>query len=130
MALDLSVSYRAPETARAMSQAASQFVASSNGEQRAAATFPFAGDERYAWGYRPRLRNGLRRMAMTREQRQLALALVDAGMSTRGAAQARWSIALDDTLREHERADGHVIESRSWRDSESYWFSKRPQACR
>jgi hypothetical protein len=62
-------------------------------------------------------------MAMTREQRQLALAIFDAGMSERGASQARWSIALDDTLREHERADGHVIESVSWRDSELYWFS-------
>ena len=123
MALDLSVSYRAPETARAMSQAALQFVASLNGEQRAAATFPFAGDERYEWEYRPQVRNGLRLMSMTREQQQLALALFDAGMSRRGAEQARWAIALDSILREHERADGHVIESKSWRDSEFYWFS-------
>jgi hypothetical protein len=57
-------------------------------------------------------------MAVTREQQQLALALFDAGMSTRGAAQARWSIALDDILREHERAAGHVIASESWRDVE------------
>ncbi len=46
MAVDLSMSYRAPATARAMSQAASRFVASLNDAQRAAATFPFAGEER------------------------------------------------------------------------------------
>ncbi len=86
MTVDLSVSYRAPATARAMAEAASRFVDSLNEAQRAAATFPFAGDERYEWEYRPKVRNGLRLMSMTREQQRLALALVDSGMSERAVA--------------------------------------------
>jgi hypothetical protein len=121
MAIDLSVSYRAPTTARAMADAANRFLESLNEAQRDAATFPFAGDERYAWDYRPTPRNGLRLMNMTRDQQALALALVDAGLSRRGAEQTRWIIELDDILREHERIDGRVFFG--WRDAEYYWFS-------
>jgi hypothetical protein len=121
MAVDLSVSYRAPATARAMAQAAAAFLAALNPAQREAASFPFAGDERYEWNYRPTPRNGLRLMNMTKEQQALALALVDAGMSARGAEQTRWIMALDDILREHERQDGRVF--LGWRDAEYYWFS-------
>lgn len=121
MAVDLSVSYRAPATARAMSDAAAAFLDALNPAQRAAAAFPFAGDERYEWNYRPTPRNGLRLMNMTRAQQGLAFALVDAAMSARGAEQTRWIIALDDILKEHEREDGRVF--MGWRDAEYYWFS-------
>jgi len=129
MAVDLSVSYRAPATARAMSEAATRFVDSLNPIQRKAATFPFAGDERYTWNYRPTQggdsrfydRNGLRLINMTGEQQQLALALIDASMSARSAAQARWIMQLEDILREHERADGRMFPG--VRDRELYWFS-------
>jgi uncharacterized protein DUF3500 len=121
MTVDLSVSYRAATTARAMAEAATRFLASLNDVQRDAATFPFAGDERFIWNYRPTPRNGLRLMNMTREQQTLALALLDAGLSARSAEQARWIIQLDDILREHERIDGRVFQG--WRDAEYYWFS-------
>jgi hypothetical protein len=129
MAVDLSVSYRAPATARAMSEAAIKFLDSLNPAQRKAATFPFAGDERYTWNYRPTQggdsrfydRNGLRIMNMTSEQQRLALALIDASMSQRSAEQARWIMALENILREHERADGRMFPG--VRDSELYWFS-------
>jgi hypothetical protein len=121
MTVDLSVSYRAATTARAMSEAATRFLASLNDAQREAAAFPFAGDERYIWNYRPTPRNGLRLMNMTREQQALALALLDSGLSARSAEQARWIIQLDDILREHERIDGRVFQG--WRDAEYYWFS-------
>ena len=129
MAVDLSVSYRAPATARAMAEAATRFVASLNPAQRKEATFPFAGDERYTWNYRPTQggdsrfydRKGLRLINMTSEQQQLALALIDAGMSARSAEQARWIMALENILREHERADGRTFPG--VRDSELYWFS-------
>jgi hypothetical protein len=121
MAVDVSVSYRAPATARAMAEAATRFLDSLNPAQRENATFPFAGDERYEWNYRPTPRNGLRLMNMTKDQQTLALALVDAGMSARGAEQTRWIIELDDILREHERQDGRVFQG--WRDAEYYWFS-------
>ncbi|MCC7370754.1 MAG: DUF3500 domain-containing protein [Chloroflexi bacterium] len=121
MAVDLALSYRAPATARAMADAAANFLDALNVAQRAAASFPFTGDERYEWNYRPTPRNGLRLMNMTREQQGLALALVDAGMSARGAEQTRWIMTLDDILREHERQDGRVF--LGWRDAEYYWFS-------
>ena len=121
MTVDLSVSYRAKATAQAMAQAASRFVESLGPAQREAATFPFAGDERYSWNYRPTPRNGLRLMNMTKEQQDLALALVDTGTSTRASEQVRWIMKLDDILREHERAEGRVFQG--WRDAEYYWFS-------
>src|SRR4030095_2501504 len=97
--------------------------------QRKAATFPFAGDERYTWNYRPTQggdsrfydRNGLRIINMTAEQQQLALALIDAGMSKRSAEQARWIMELESIRREHERADGRIFIG--VRDRELYWFS-------
>jgi hypothetical protein len=129
MAIDLSVSYRAPATARAMAEAAIRFLDSLNEAQREVATFPFTGDERYLWNYRPTQsgdsrimdRGGLRIINMTREQQDLALALYDTGLSRRGAEQARWIMQLENILREHERADGRIFVG--VRDNELYWFS-------
>jgi len=121
MAVDVSVSYRAPATARAMAEAATKFLDSLNPAQREYATFPFAGDERYIWNYRPTPRNGLRMINMTKEQQQAALALVDAGMSARSAEQTRWIMDLEEILKAHEVQDGRVFQG--WRDSEYYWFS-------
>jgi hypothetical protein len=121
MAVDVSVSYRAPATARAMADAATRFLDSLNPAQRGYATFPFSGDERYEWNYRPTPRNGLRMINMTKEQQQLALALVDAGMSKRSAEQTRWIMDLEEILKAHEVQDGRVFQG--WRDSEYYWFS-------
>ena len=129
MAVDVSTSYRAPATARAMAEAARRFLDSLNPAQREVATFPFAGDERYTWNYRPTQggdsavfdRKGLRIMNMTAEQQQLALALYDTGLSRRAAEQARWIMELENVLREHERADGRLFVG--VRDRELYWFS-------
>jgi len=106
MAVDLSVSYRAPATARAMSEAAIKFLDSLNPIQRKAASFPFAGDERYTWNYRPTQggdsrfldRNGLRIISMTAEQQSLALSLIDASMSKRSAEQDDGDGFLDHGL--------------------------------
>src|SRR5437762_2791899 len=127
MALDLSVSYRAPATARAMAEAANRFLDSLNSDQRKEATFPFAGDERTIWNYRPTIagdsrfldRKGLRIMNMTREQQELALALYDTGLSKRAAEQARRIMQLEDVLRDHERAD--VGLNPRLRDGEQLW---------
>src|SRR5689334_5047847 len=129
MAIDLSVSYRAPTTARAMAEAATRFLDSLNPAQRKAAELPFTGDERYVWNYRPTIcgdskvldRKGLRLINMTREQQELALALYDTGLSKRAAEQARWIMQLENILREHERADGRVFDG--VRDNELYWFA-------
>ena len=129
MAIDLSVSYRAPATARAMAEAANRLLGSLNEGQRKVATFPFTGDERYSWNYRPTIagdsrlldRKGVRIINMTSEQQKLALALYDTSLSKRAAEQARWIMQLEDILREHERAEGRGFNG--IRDSELYWFA-------
>ncbi|MCA1645289.1 MAG: DUF3500 domain-containing protein [Chloroflexi bacterium] len=108
---DLSTSDRAPATAGRMASAALDFLASLNDMQHRAATLPFGDDRRYIWDYRPpesTPRNGLRLINMTREQQAKALALLDIGLSTRGAEQVRQIIDLETPLLESEREEGRV----------------------
>ena len=97
IALDLSLTERAPATARRLADAAVEFLDSLNESQRKAATLPFGDDRRYVWDYRPpesTPRNGLRLINMTAEQRRKAEAVMDIGLSTRGADQVRKIIGL------------------------------------
>jgi len=111
IALDLSLTERAPATARRLADAAVEFLASLNESQRKAATLPFGDDRRYVWDYRPpesTPRNGLRLINMTAEQRRKAEAVMDIGLSTRGAEQVRKIMELETPLREQERVEGRV----------------------
>jgi hypothetical protein len=121
MATDLSVTYRAPASARRMADAANKFVESLTSEQRAVATFPFEGDERYEWAYTPIPRNGLLLSDMTPPQRDAALALFEAGLSARSAHEGREIIALETNLKELEAMENRV--SRWDRTPVHYWFS-------
>ncbi len=121
MAVDLTLASQAPAVARRMAEAATRFLDALSTEQRAVATFPFAGDERYQWHYTPVERNGLRLKEMTPPQRAAALALFDAGLSARGARTAREIIDLEPILRETERIEG--LETQWHRDPELYYFS-------
>lgn len=109
--LDLSTTDRAPATAGRMAAAAMEFLAALNDQQRKAATLPFGNDRRYIWDYRPpesTPRNGLRLINMTSDQQRKALALLDIGLSTRGAHQVRQIIDLEVPLLAQERMDGRV----------------------
>ena len=109
--VDLSTTDRAPATAGRMATAASEFLSALNDQQRQAATLPFGDDRRYIWDYRPpesTPRNGLRLVNMTSEQQRKALALLDIGLSTRGADQVRQIIDLEVPLLAQERMDGRV----------------------
>ena len=109
--LDLSTTDRAPATAGRMVSAALEFLAALNAQQREAATLPFGDDRRYIWDYRPpesTPRNGLRLIHMNSQQQQKALALLDIGLSTRGARQVRQIIDLEVPLLEQEKMDGRV----------------------
>jgi hypothetical protein len=103
-----------------MAEAAQAFLEALGGDQRAVASFPFGGDERYRWQYTPGPRKGLRLKDMTPAQRTAALRLFDAGLSVRGADQARQIIALEASLRETEMIEGPSGEDR---DPELYYFS-------
>jgi len=121
MAVDMALAARAPLTAGRMAEAAKRFLASLSDEQRAKATFEFAGDERYFWHYTPVDRNGLRQGDMTDEQRDLAYALFDVSMSGRGAAQAKGIIALEPILKLTEEIEN--IPNQWLRESARYRWS-------
>ncbi len=121
MAVDVSHALRAPATVRQMAEAAQRFLDALSDEQRATATFPFAGDERYFWHYTPVDRNGLKLQHMTAAQRERAFALLASGLSDRGAHTARQIIDLEPILGETERIEN--LPSPWPRDPERYWFS-------
>jgi len=104
-----------------MAQAAIALLESLESDQRARASFPFTGDERYQWAYTPGPRNGLMLKEMTATQRRAALRLFDAGLSARGAATAQQIILHETILRETERIEQRP--SNDDRDPELYYFS-------
>ncbi|MCC6628080.1 MAG: DUF3500 domain-containing protein [Chloroflexi bacterium] len=104
-----------------MADAVRRFLDGLTDDQRAVATFPFDGDERYLWHYTPVARNGLQLKDMSQVQRALAFALMRTGFSERAGATARQIIDLEPILSEHERID--QMPSQWPRDSERYWFS-------
>jgi hypothetical protein len=90
-------------------------------EQHARATFPFTADERYQWNYIPGPRNGLRLKDMSPDEQTTALMLFDAGLSARGAHEARQIIALEPVLGETEQVEGR--QTGLDRDPGLYYFS-------
>jgi plasmid stabilization system protein ParE len=88
--------------------------------QRATARFPFDTPERYAWDYRPGLREGLALGDMDDTQRAAAMGIVGAAMSQRGAGEVRDIIAREPILGELERAAGR---GGMRRNPDFYWFA-------
>ena len=91
---------------------------SRQGEQ---ATFAFDDPERFVWAYTPGERAGLALRDMRPEQRDAAMAVVDAAMSERGAREVGDIIALESVLGAIERDAGSSMWRR--RDPELYWFA-------
>jgi len=85
-------------SASVMADAAKSFLASLTPEQRQRATFPFADTERANWFYTPVPRKGLALREMKPFQRQLAIALLSAGLSQRGLIKATTIMSLEDVL--------------------------------
>lgn len=106
---------------RSTAEAARLFLGSLTPTQRTVATYPFADVERYRWQYTPGGRGGLRLGAMTGEQPDLALRLVESGLSDHGAATARAIIGLEPVLRRIEEAVGRPGAER--RDPGNYYVS-------
>jgi hypothetical protein len=104
-----------------MVDAAQRWLAGLDAGQRERATFPFATDERFVWAYTPGHREGLAIADMSAPQREAAMAVVDAALSPRGAAEVRAIIALETVLGEIERQGGKPGWPR--RDPELYWFA-------
>ncbi len=101
-----------------MAAAANNFLTALTPEQKAKATFDFAGDERTNWHFIPRERKGLQIKEMTQEQRLLAQALLATGLSNRGYAKAVSIMSLEAVLAELEKAKPVNV-----RDPERYFVS-------
>ena len=108
---DLSATERAPATAGRMASAAQDFLGSLNEQQRQMANLPFGDDRRYIWDYRPlesTPRPGLRLINMNEDQKRKALALLDIGLSARGADTVRKIMDLEIPLLLNEKMEGRV----------------------
>ncbi len=107
----------APVDAAAMVRSAGNLIAALTPGQRRAALFNFNDAERFDWHYIPRERAGLPLKAMSPQQRVLALAFLQRGLSADGYHKATAIMALETVLRE--------IETFNWRgrDPEKYYFS-------
>lgn len=109
--IELSATDRAPQTAGRMASAAKDFLASLGDMQRNVAQLPFGDNRRYVWDYRPlemSPRSGLRLINMSEDQKRKALALLDIGLSTRGADTVRKIMDLEVPLLLTEKIEGRV----------------------
>ena len=100
-----------------MAECARHFLAALDTNQRGRAMFPFDSDERLNWHFIPRERKGLSLREMTPYQKQLASALLAAGLSQAGYIKAVTIMSLEEVLRIIERASGE------YRNPEKYYFS-------
>jgi hypothetical protein len=109
------------DTAKRLTEAVGDWLATLDGDQRAAAMFPFGGDERFVWAFTPGDRKGLALRDMDPAQRDAAMAIVAASMSGRGAQEVAAVIALESVLGDIEQSNGRPGWQR--RDPELYWFA-------
>jgi hypothetical protein len=101
-----------------MALAANNFLNALTPEQKATAVIDLKSDERLNWHFIPKNdRKGLQVKDMTPSQRNLAHALLSAGMSQRGYSKAVTIMSLESILHEMEKGKGNV------RDAERYFFS-------
>jgi hypothetical protein len=116
-ALLLTSAYTRMHSAAVMADAAKAFLSSLTPPQRSQATFQFTDDERLDWHYIPKPRKGLALRDMTPEQKQLAHALLAAGLSQQGYIKAVSIMSLDEVLKIMEGGKGPM------RDPEGYFFT-------
>jgi hypothetical protein len=105
-----------------IARAAVAWLAGLDPAQRATATSPFDDPDRVVWAFTPEPpRGGLLLSEMDRAQRQAAMAIVDASLGERAAAEVATIMALETTLGAIERA----VARHGWerRDPERYWFA-------
>ena len=115
--LMLTAAYYRINSPSVMSDAAKAFLAALPPDLKARATFSFADEERYNWHFIPRVRKGVAFREMSPGPRQLAHALLAAGLSQQGVIKADTVMSLDQVLKEIE------VNPVNERDPEKYYFS-------
>lgn len=107
-----------------MAAIAKVFLSALSPEQKTQASFEFGSEERENWHFIPRERKGLPMKAMTPQQRLLAHALLNTGLSFRGSAKAVTIMSLEEVLFQIEGADETKrAATREKRDPEKYFVS-------
>ena len=104
-----------------MRDLAARWLALLDEDQRAESSYPFADAERFRWQYTPGPRGGLFLDAMTPEQADAAMALLESGLSAGAFAKARAIMALEPVLRSLEQSVGRPGWER--REAGHYWFA-------
>ena len=102
--LAIATSARAHDAAKQMTEAANWLLATLKPEQKAKITFEFNNEERENWHFIPRERKGLPMKEMTQEQRLLAHALLNTGLSSSGELKASAIMSLEEVLYNIESA--------------------------
>ena len=113
----LTSAYYRIQSVPVMTAAANAFLNSLTADQRAQATFDFQDGERMNWFYTPVPRKGFPLREMNATQRQLAMALLSAGLSQRGFIKTTTIMSLEQVLDVMERGQGLK------RDPDEYYFS-------
>ena len=109
-----------------MAEIAKTFLGSLTEEQKAKASFKFEDEEeRTNWHFIPRPRKGLPMKEMTPQSKLLAHALLNTGLSFRGAAKAFTIMSLEEVLYQIEGAadESKREATRDKRDPEKYYVS-------
>jgi hypothetical protein len=100
-----------------MAQAATDFLATLDAEQKSKALMPFNSEERLNWHYIPKERKGLHYKAMNPSQQKAAQALLLVGLSKSGYRKIEAIRQLELVLKEMEQGKGPT------RDPDLYHFS-------
>src|SRR5947207_15245699 len=90
----------------AMHQAAADFLAALDAEQKQKALIPFNSEERLNWHYIPKERKGLHYKAMKPEQQKAAQALLLISLSKSGYRKVEAIRQLENVLKEIEKGSG------------------------
>jgi hypothetical protein len=117
-ALFLTAAYKRADQSTVMADAAQHFLDSLWSDQKAIATYKFEDDQRFDWHFIPKLRKGLSLGAMQPFQRDLALALLSAGLSQQGLIKAETIMSLDQILLLMEQGAGA-----NRRDPDNYYVT-------
>ena len=103
-----------------MAEAASNWLASLDAQQKAKATYPFLDGERIFWYFAPLNRHGLPLRDMDMVQRGLAMEIVDAMLDEAAARKVRDIIDLEPILGAIEKGRGVI----TWeRDPDLYFWT-------
>jgi len=113
----LTAAYKRTDESTVMVQAAQHFLNSLSPEQKERAQYKFEDEERFDWHFIPKTRKGLAIREMMPHQREMATALLAAGLSQTGFIKAENIMSLDQVLLLMEGGSG------PWRDPQNYYMT-------